>query len=370
MRVFVTGASGWIGSAVVPELIGAGHQVVGLARSDAAAERVAASGAEVLIGDVQDVDVLRAGAEQADGVVHLAFRHDIAWTGHFEEAAASDRRAIEVFGEVLSGSDGTLAVASGVAGVRPGGIATERDLPSDGVSPRVASERAVLALAERGVRSMSVRFAPTVHGAGDHGFIARIVDADRSHGAAGYVAEGENRWAAVHQKRRRAARAPRDRARARAARCCTPSARRASRCAISPRRSATASSSRRPRSRPTRPASASASSRSSSVSTWPPRARSRASCSGGSRRAPPSSRTSTRRAAPRRAGARGAGRHRAGSRPAVRCRAAACSPRAGPSSTVSPTAACRTSVVLTMPPGTARTCRSIRPLDLGALAME
>jgi nucleoside-diphosphate-sugar epimerase len=200
MRVFVTGASGWIGSAVVPELIGAGHQVVGLARSDAAAEKVAASGAEVLIGDLQDVDVLRAGAEQADGVVHLGFRHDIAWTGRFEEAAASDRRAIEVFGEVLSRSDGTLAVASGVAGVRPGGIATERDRPSDEASPRVASERAVLALADRGVRSMSVRFAPTVHGAGDHGFIARIVDADRSHGAAGYVGNGENRWAAVHRK--------------------------------------------------------------------------------------------------------------------------------------------------------------------------
>ena len=161
MRVFVTGASGWIGSAVVPELIGAGHQVIGLARSDAAAEKVAASGAKVLRGDVQDIDVLRAGAEQADGVVHLAFRHDIAWTGQFEQAAASDRRAIEVFGEVLAGSDGPLAVAAGVAGLRPGGIATERDLPSDEVSPRAASERATLALAERGVRSMSVRFAPT-----------------------------------------------------------------------------------------------------------------------------------------------------------------------------------------------------------------
>jgi nucleoside-diphosphate-sugar epimerase len=104
-----------------------------------------------------------------------------------------------VFGEVLAGRGGPLAVAAGVAGVRPGGIATEQDHPSDEVSPRAASERAVLALAEQGVRSMSVRFAPTVHGAGDHGFIARIVDADRSHGVAGYVGQGENRWAAIHR---------------------------------------------------------------------------------------------------------------------------------------------------------------------------
>ena len=199
MRIFVTGASGWIGSAVVPELLAQGHEVLGLARSDSAAEKVAASGAEVLRGDVQDVDVLRVGAEQADGVVHLAFRHDIAWTGRFADAAASDRQAIEVFGEELAGSHRPLAIASGVAGLNGSGPATERDEPSGAVSPRAASERAALALAQRGVRSMSVRFAPTVHGTGDHGFIARIIEADRRHGAAAYLDTGANRWAAVHR---------------------------------------------------------------------------------------------------------------------------------------------------------------------------
>lgn len=199
MRIFMTGASGWIGSATTHELIEHGHQVVGLARSDDAAERVRASGAEVLRGDIQDLDVLRAGAGDADAVIHLAFRHDIAFSGQFVEAVASDRAAIQVLGEVLSGSDRPLAIASGVAGLSSDGPATEADRPDPAVSPRGDTEEALLALAERGVRSMSVRFAPTVHGTGDHGFIAMIVAASRAHDGAAYVGDGSNRWAAVHR---------------------------------------------------------------------------------------------------------------------------------------------------------------------------
>jgi nucleoside-diphosphate-sugar epimerase len=201
MRIFVTGASGWIGSAVTRELLANGHQVVGLARSDAAAESVAAAGATVLRGDIQDLEVVRAGASDSEGVVHLAFRHDVAFSGDFGTAVGSDMAAIEMLGDVLAGSDRPLAIASGLAGTRANGVATEDDRPEPTPGPggRVDNERAALALADRGVRSMSVRFSPTVHGDGDNGFIRLIADADREHGVAAYVGDGANRWAAVHR---------------------------------------------------------------------------------------------------------------------------------------------------------------------------
>ena len=201
MRVFVTGASGWIGSAVVADLLAADHEVVGLARSQASARAVAAAGAQVRRGEIGDLDVLRAAAAESEAVVHLAFRHDVAFAGDFAGAVGSDLAAIQALGDALAGTDRPLAVASGVVGLRPGALATERDVadPSPEGGGRFANERAALALAERGVRSMSVRFAPTVHGQGDNGFMAMVVAADRGAGSAAYLGEGTNRWPAVHR---------------------------------------------------------------------------------------------------------------------------------------------------------------------------
>jgi nucleoside-diphosphate-sugar epimerase len=181
MRVFVTGASGFIGSAVVSELIAAGHQVLGLARSDSSAQAVEAAGAQVHRGDLENPESLRAGAESANGVIHLAFNHNFTdYTG----AAETDRRAIDTLGGALAGSDRPFVVTSGLAGFALGRTMTEDDVV-DPDSPR-ASEQAALAFTSRGVRVAVLRLPPSVHGEGDHGFVPRLIGVIRkpSHSSA------------------------------------------------------------------------------------------------------------------------------------------------------------------------------------------
>jgi len=209
MRYFVTGASGWIGSAVVAELLDADHQVTGLARSDASAAALTKAGAQVQRGTLDDIDVLRDATAASDGVIHLAFKHDIAFSGGFEAAADADRRAVGVFGDALAGSGKPLVIASGTLGVSPGRLATERDghaldpaveaaLPA-GPRTRWGTAELTLSFADRGIRSSVIRLPPTNHGDGDHGFMATLVAIARDKGVAGYMGDGANRWPAVHR---------------------------------------------------------------------------------------------------------------------------------------------------------------------------
>lgn len=207
MKIFVTGASGWIGSAVVPELLAAGHEVLGLARSDASAERLEGLSAGIHRGDLDDPAGLAKAAEASDGVIHLAFQHDVAFgAGDFASAATADRRAVEAMGAALAGSDRPFVLASGMLGLAVGRVATEDDglVPSPEVRANPAGRRAAtalltLSLAGIGVRSSVLRFPPTVHGDGDHGFVATFIAIARERRQAGYVGDGANRWPAVHR---------------------------------------------------------------------------------------------------------------------------------------------------------------------------
>jgi nucleoside-diphosphate-sugar epimerase len=194
MHVFVTGATGWVGSAVVKELRDAGHQITGLSRSTDKAVALALAGADVVHATLDDIDALKKAASAADAVIHTAFNHDFS---KFGENAEQDRHVIETLGGVLQGSDRPLLVTTGLAGLAEGRTATEADVP--GPSYPRKSEAAARALAQGGVRAATVRLAPTVHGLGEHGFVTIVIRLAREKGVSAYIGEGKNRWPGVHR---------------------------------------------------------------------------------------------------------------------------------------------------------------------------
>lgn len=197
MRVFVTGASGFVGSAIVKELLQAGHQVLGMVRTDKGAEAVKQAGAEPWRGDIYDLESLQKGAVQCDAVIHTAFNHDFT---KFKDNCETDRKVIMALGAALAGTNKPLVVTSGVGLLNLGRQVTENDKPAGSdVSPRAASEEAANAVNEQGVNSYIVRLPPTVHGAGDHGFIPIVIGIAKEKGESAYIGEGNNHWGAVHR---------------------------------------------------------------------------------------------------------------------------------------------------------------------------
>lgn len=197
MHVFLTGASGWVGSAVAEDLLAAGHQVTGLVRNAQKAQALAALGMQVVTGTLDDHQLLHDGASRADAVIHTAFNHDFS---RFSENCAQDERAIQILGEALHGSDHPLLVTSGVAMIAPGRLATENDLPFVAPAYPRRSEAAARELADKGVRAATIRLSPTVHGLGDHGFIPILMDLAKQTGVSAWPEDAENRWAAVHRR--------------------------------------------------------------------------------------------------------------------------------------------------------------------------